>query len=69
MIAVSAILAIPALAAAQETTGRYATHDGTSMVREMPGGSKVRVAHSEIEPLSGMLAVDSGFLGKGQCFE
>jgi len=45
MITVSAILAMPALAVAQETNGRYATHDGTSMVRDMPDGSKVQVAH------------------------
>jgi hypothetical protein len=45
MIAMAAILAMPALAAAQETTGRYATHDGTTTVREMPDGSQVQVAH------------------------
>lgn len=45
MITMAAMLAMPALAAAQETTGRYATHDGTSTVREMPDGSKVQGAH------------------------
>jgi hypothetical protein len=45
MITVSAILAMPAVAVAQETTGRYATHDGTSAVQEMPDGSRVQIDH------------------------
>lgn len=45
MITLAAMLAMPALAVAQETTGRYATHDGASTVREMPDGSKVQVTH------------------------
>lgn len=44
MIIVSAMLAIPATAVAQEATGRYATHDGKSKTQEMPDGSKVELA-------------------------
>jgi hypothetical protein len=45
MITLTAILAIPAMAVAQETSGRYATHDGTSTLQEMPDGSKVQIDH------------------------
>lgn len=45
MIMVTAMLAVPMGAVAQESSGRYATHDGTSTVQEMPDGSKVQIAH------------------------
>jgi len=47
MITVAAILAMPAVTVAQETHGRYATHDGKTMVQEMPDGSKVQLGHLE----------------------
>jgi hypothetical protein len=39
----SALLALPQAGLAQEAEGRYATHDGTATVQELPDGSTVQV--------------------------